>query len=97
MKIVGVAQRRQCSWCHAAKANRVVVELGSRGSGGAVLRHNSGGGVVRQWQCGGRLRGAGGVEADRVEADAAVVELLSRSTPVKGNESEGDTYKRKNE
>lgn len=85
MKIVGVAQRRQCSWCHAAKANRVVVELGSRGSGGAVLRHNSGGGVVRQWQCGGRLRGAGGVEADRV-----VVELLSRSTPVRENGSEDD-------
>lgn len=58
------------------KADCTVVELGSRDSAGVELRHNSGCSVMRQWLCGGRWRGAGGVETDRIEADGVVVELL---------------------
>lgn len=34
---------------YGAVADRVVVELGSRDSGGMELRHNTGGGDARQW------------------------------------------------
>lgn len=72
--------------------------------------HGGGVEVARQWRCGAEAQQwrwrlatvsvwrqivwSWCVQADRVKADGVVVELLSRSTPVRENGSEDDLWRR---